>query len=68
MPPKKTSTPKKKTASKKGSGTPSAYNVYMKKKLEQLKKDEPDLLHKDKFKKAAASWATAPENPKNKKK
>lgn len=39
----------------------SAYNLYMKKKLAQLKKKHPRTPHKTLFKKAAASWRTSPE-------
>ncbi|PWN23738.1 hypothetical protein BCV69DRAFT_309611 [Microstroma glucosiphilum] len=59
MPPKKSGSGKKKA--------PTAYNLYMKTQLEKLKKSEPNLDHKERFKKVAASWAKDPSNPKNKK-
>lgn len=40
---------------------PSAYNLYMKKKLKQLKKKHPKTAHKVLFKRAAASWKRSPE-------
>ncbi|KDQ14522.1 hypothetical protein BOTBODRAFT_110075, partial [Botryobasidium botryosum FD-172 SS1] len=43
------------------------YNVYMKTELAHLKEKFPDMPHKERFKTAATSWATAPANPKNKK-
>ncbi|ORZ06872.1 hypothetical protein BCR42DRAFT_426618 [Absidia repens] len=46
---------------------PSPYNMYMKAELGKVKKDNPGMTHKEAFKKVAESWATAPENPKNKK-
>ncbi|WVQ80697.1 hypothetical protein IAT38_002802 [Cryptococcus sp. DSM 104549] len=57
----------KTAAPKKKSGTPSAYNVYMKVQLAKLKKEQEEsgkkADHKENFKKVAASWKTAPENP-----
>jgi hypothetical protein len=38
----------------------------MKKEIERLKSANPSLGHKEAFKQAAANWANAPENPKNK--
>merc|ERR1711990_1435298 len=58
--------PKKKTA-KKGTGkkdkkdkvkrAPSAYNVFMKKELDKLKKSHASLDHKARFAMAAANWS-----------
>lgn len=45
----------------------SPYNTYMKSELAKVKKMNPSLSHKDAFKVAAQNWASAPENPKNKK-
>ncbi|KZO92748.1 hypothetical protein CALVIDRAFT_567050 [Calocera viscosa TUFC12733] len=44
----------------------SPYNVFMKNELAKLKEKHPDMPHKERFKTAASSWATAKENPKNK--
>ncbi|KAJ3150569.1 hypothetical protein HDU89_002976 [Geranomyces variabilis] len=55
--------PKKKSAT--GKRGPSPYNLFMKTELAKVKEKEPSIAHKDAFKKAAANWATAPENPKN---
>lgn len=54
---------KKQPGSKKASG----YNVFMKKEMARLKETEPDMPHKDRFKRAAQSWHASKENPKNKK-
>ncbi|OXC65189.1 hypothetical protein AYX13_05669 [Cryptococcus neoformans] len=60
-----------KTGGKKRSGQPSAYNIYMKVQLAKLKEEQEKsgkkIDHKENFKKVAADWKTAPENPKNKK-
>ncbi|KAI8067818.1 hypothetical protein BC940DRAFT_300534 [Gongronella butleri] len=48
-------------------GGPSAYNNFMKDHLPKVKKAHPNMSHKDAFKLVAKNWATAPENPKNKK-
>merc|ERR1712072_496675 len=58
--------PKKKSA-KKGTGkkdkkdkvkrAPSAYNVFMKKELDKLKKSHASLDHKARFTMAAANWS-----------
>merc|ERR1712167_149920 len=63
----KKSPAKKKTATKKKSGAkdkkdkvkraPSAYNVFMKKELEKLKKSKPNMDHKERFKAAAQAWS-----------
>ncbi|EAL21198.1 hypothetical protein CNBD2550 [Cryptococcus deneoformans B-3501A] len=62
---------KAKTGGKKRSGQPSAYNIYMKVQLAKLKEEQEKsgkkADHKENFKKVAADWKTAPENPKNKK-
>ncbi|WVN85131.1 uncharacterized protein L203_100273 [Cryptococcus depauperatus CBS 7841] len=59
-----------KTGGKKRSGQPSAYNVFMKVQLAKLKKEQEQsgktIEHKENFKKVAAAWKDAPENPKNK--
>ncbi|GAA5813876.1 hypothetical protein MFLAVUS_007363 [Mucor flavus] len=46
----------------------SPYNMFMKTELSKVKEVTPGISHKDAFKKAAQNWATASENPKNKKK
>ncbi|KAI8914829.1 hypothetical protein PhCBS80983_g00779 [Powellomyces hirtus] len=59
----------KPAATKKAAGTSkrgaSPYNMFMKTELAKVKKEKPDIGHKDAFKLAASNWATAPENPKN---
>lgn len=45
---------------------PSAFNQFMKKQIESLKADKPDMDHKTRFKMASEMWATSTENPKNK--
>ncbi|CAO3665553.1 hypothetical protein CU097_014520 [Rhizopus azygosporus] len=45
----------------------SPYNNFMKTELAKVKKENPDIAHKDAFKKAAENWKNAKENPKNKK-
>ncbi|ODO10044.1 hypothetical protein I350_02269 [Cryptococcus amylolentus CBS 6273] len=61
----------KTTAGKKRAGAPSAYNVYMKVQLAKIKEEQEKSGkksdHKENFKKVAAEWKNAPENPKNKK-
>ncbi|KAI3655170.1 hypothetical protein MP638_003353, partial [Amoeboaphelidium occidentale] len=49
-----------------GPKKPSAYNLFMKDELARVKKDHPNLDHKEAFKKAAGNWKTSPHNPKNK--
>jgi hypothetical protein len=46
---------------------PSAFNQFMKKQIETLKTEKPDLDHKSRFKMASEMWATSTENPKNNK-
>lgn len=41
----------------------TAYNKYMKKELEKLKKELPDLPHTERFRAAALGWGSARENP-----
>jgi len=53
---------KKKTGKTRAS---SAYNLFMQKKIPELKKQDPELTHQDAFKLAASVWGKAPENPKN---
>merc|ERR1712072_1132282 len=63
--PKKTAkkAPAKKGSAKKGDKkekvkrAPSAYNIFMKKELEKLKKSQPKLDHKGRFAAAAANWS-----------
>jgi hypothetical protein len=45
---------------------PSAFNQFMKKQIEALKTEKPDLDHKSRFKMASEMWATSTDNPKNK--
>jgi hypothetical protein len=35
---------------------PSAYNKYVKERMEQIKTDQPEVLAKDRMKMAAADW------------
>ncbi len=62
--PAKTAAPKKKTASAGGAKKVSAYNLYMKSALADVKKKNPTLSHKDAFKEAAKQWKNHPDNPK----
>lgn len=52
---------------KKEKRAPSAYNVFMKSELAKIKKEHPNLDHKEAFTKAAGNWKNSPQNPKNKK-
>ncbi|KAI9273555.1 hypothetical protein BY458DRAFT_555263 [Sporodiniella umbellata] len=45
----------------------SPYNNFMKTELAKVKKENPEMAHKDAFKLAASNWKESPENPKNKK-
>jgi hypothetical protein len=47
--------PTKKPAAKKRA--PSAYNLFMKKEIPVLKKENPKLSHKEVFAKAAKNWS-----------
>ncbi|KAH8916060.1 hypothetical protein BT69DRAFT_1288089 [Atractiella rhizophila] len=42
----------------------SAYNLYIKSALAELKASNPDMPHKERFKLAAQKWKTHPDNPK----
>lgn len=46
---------------KKAKRAPSAYNIYMKKKLAKLKKAHPKTAHAVLFKRAAKSWKRSSE-------
>ena len=50
-----------KKVAKKVKRAPSAYNMYMKKKLKKLKKAHPKTSHAVLFKRAAKSWKRSPE-------
>ncbi|KIO21407.1 hypothetical protein M407DRAFT_126438 [Tulasnella calospora MUT 4182] len=66
--PKAATERKTKSSTSSGGGTKkkaSAYNVFMKTELAKLKAKNPDQPHKERFKQAAASWASSKENPKN---
>ncbi|KAJ3351941.1 histone acetyltransferase 1 [Entophlyctis luteolus] len=52
----------------KGPRTPSAYNLFMKTELPDVKAKDPSLSHKDAFKVAANNWKASPLNPANSKK
>ncbi|EIN14425.1 hypothetical protein PUNSTDRAFT_58980, partial [Punctularia strigosozonata HHB-11173 SS5] len=43
----------------------TAYNKFMQSEMARLKEKEPELEHKDRFKKATSNWKTSKENPKN---
>jgi hypothetical protein len=45
--------------------TLSPYNLFMKTHLAEIKREQPDVVHKAAFAMVATAWATAPENPKN---
>merc|ERR1711998_648040 len=47
----------KKDAKEKKPRPPSAYNLFMKKELDKLKKSHPKLDHKERFKMAAGNWS-----------
>ena len=57
----------KKAKEEKAPRAPSAYNIFMKSEIAKVKKANPNLEHKEAFKKAAEGWATSKDNPKNKK-
>ncbi|KAL1924108.1 uncharacterized protein VTP21DRAFT_7143 [Calcarisporiella thermophila] len=63
MPPKAKVAKKSSTEGKKL----SPYNKFMKAEVAKVKAENPDLNHKEAFKKAASRWKDSPENPKNKK-
>ncbi|ORZ03503.1 hypothetical protein BCR43DRAFT_430091 [Syncephalastrum racemosum] len=54
----------RKTAPYAGKRT-TAYQAYMKIELPKMKRDNPQMSHREAFKMAAQSWHTSPENPKN---
>ncbi|KAF9384009.1 hypothetical protein CPB97_006023 [Podila verticillata] len=58
---------KEKSAKKSTGGAKklSPYNMFMKKELAVVKKEQPTLDHKAAFKEVASRWKTAAENPKN---
>ncbi|WP_339042586.1 hypothetical protein [Spiroplasma endosymbiont of Apeira syringaria] len=45
---------------------PTVFNIFMKTTLSKVKAEHPELKHTEAFGKAAALWANAEENPKNK--
>merc|ERR1711934_449392 len=53
----KKTTAKKADKKDKKPRAPSAYNIFMKKELEKLKKSQPKLDHKERFKMAAGNWS-----------
>ena len=48
-----------------GPKTPSPYNKFMKDQISIIKKDNPELTHKEAFRQAAAKWNESDLNPKN---
>ncbi|KAI9006977.1 hypothetical protein DFJ74DRAFT_690112 [Hyaloraphidium curvatum] len=46
---------------------PTKYNEFMKTELPKVKKEHPELDHKQAFAQAAKNWGTSKENPKNQK-
>lgn len=48
----------------KNNKTPSAYNIFMKREMSIIRRNNPDMRHKDVFKLAASRWKYAPENTK----
>ncbi|KAG8463079.1 hypothetical protein KFE25_001852 [Diacronema lutheri] len=46
--------------------SPSAYNLFMKDEVSNVKREHPELRHRDAFKMAAERWADSPRNPQNK--
>lgn len=65
MPKEAAATPKKAPA--KTGRKVSAYNQFIKSELAKVKAANPDLPHKEAFKKAASNWKASPQNPINKK-
>ncbi|OIR58108.1 MAG: uncharacterized protein A8A55_1126 [Amphiamblys sp. WSBS2006] len=57
---------KEKSKTEKKPRVSSAYNFYMKEELARVKAKTPEISHRDAFRKAAENWASATENPKNK--
>jgi hypothetical protein len=61
MPPKQTPSekkqPVKKETTNKTKKAPTAYNIFMKKEIENLKKENPNMDHKERFKLAAQNWS-----------
>ena len=47
---------KKKSTKKTSQKKLSKYQEFMKKEIQRLKVDEPDLIHTERFKKAASNW------------
>ena len=45
-----------KLGSKKKTRAPSAYNIFVKEAIAHLKKQNPDLSHKERFKLAVGQW------------
>ena len=45
---------------------PSVYNIFMNKRLAEIKCEDPTLDHKEAFMMAAHEWKDSPENPANK--
>jgi hypothetical protein len=62
---KKVTVKEDKPAKPKVERKPSAFNQFMKKQIESLKTEKPDLDHKSRFKMASEMWATSTDNPKN---
>uniref|UniRef100_A0A8H7Y9E0 YABBY protein C-terminal domain-containing protein n=1 Tax=Psilocybe cubensis TaxID=181762 RepID=A0A8H7Y9E0_PSICU len=58
--------PPKKVKSTGGAGRKklSLFNKFMQSEMARLKEQQPDMLHKDRFKLATANWKTSKENPK----
>ena len=45
--------------------TLSAYNVFLKGEIAKVKKQHPELVHREAFKRAAGRWRSSPMNPSN---
>jgi len=56
--------PIKKKKEKRAPRAPTAFNMFMKKAVAEVKAEQPDLNPKEIFALCAAKWKTAPENPK----
>jgi len=64
--PKETVTPRRKNASDphdKPKRPPTAYQLYMKDTLSKVKSENSEMSHAEAFKKVAAMWKDADENP-----
>ena len=57
--------PIKKKKEKRAPRAPTAFNLFMKKAVAEVKAETPGMNPKEIFAKCAAKWKTSPENPKS---